>query len=58
METTISVLSKNQLAQAYGIPLYTLSIWLKPFEEEIGKYRGRIYTPKQVAIIFSLLGKQ
>lgn len=45
------------LAQAYGVNIATLKKWIQPFQEEI-KYRNhqRIFTPKQVSIIFEKLG--
>lgn len=50
-------LSKMQLANAYNISLETLNSWLKPFKSQIGEYRGRLFTPKQVKIIFEQLGE-
>lgn len=53
-------LSKTELANAYGkngISLQTLATWLKPFQNEIGEYRGKLYTPKQIQIIFDKLGR-
>lgn len=49
-------MSKTQLAQAYNIGMRTFKLWLEPFQEEIGEYRGRAYTPQQVQKIFELLG--
>ena len=56
-EETYPPLSKTQLAISYGISLETLAVWLKPFINEIGNYRGKLFTPKQVSIIFDKLGK-
>jgi len=49
--------SKTELAFAYNISLKTFRNWIKPFEQEIGKYRGKAYTPKQVETIRRLLGE-
>ena len=58
METheKITALSKNQLAAAYNVSLRTITSWIDPFMDEIGEYRGKAFTPKQVGIIFDLLG--
>lgn len=48
--------TKKELAEAYKISYYTLQQWLKPFLQEIGPYRGRMFSPKQVAIIYEKLG--
>ena len=51
-------LSKSQLAFAYNdISLKTLNSWLSPFQKQIGAYKGKMYTPKQIQIIFELLGE-
>lgn len=49
--------SKKELARLYNVTTVTLDSWLRPFQSEIGEYRGRLYTPKQIAIIFSKLGE-
>jgi hypothetical protein len=56
-QTKIKPLSKMQLANAYNVSLETLNSWLKPFKDKIGDYRGRMFTPKQVKIIFEELGE-
>lgn len=58
MDNRISLksMSKKQLANAYGVSIKTLNSWLKPFDVEIGIYRGRSYTPKQVTTIVEHLG--
>ncbi|TSE10327.1 DUF4248 domain-containing protein [Aquimarina algiphila] len=48
--------SKKTLAQAYSVTDKTFANWIKPFEKQIGEYRSRCYTPKQIEIITSLLG--
>lgn len=52
----ITAQSKNQLADAYVVSLKTFTSWIEPFKDNIGEYRGKIYTPKQVKIIYDLLG--
>ena len=49
--------TKSQLAEAYAVTLKTFTSWLEPFKENIGEYRGKAYTPKQVKIIYDLLGR-
>ena len=58
METTTKTvpLSKSELAIAYGVSVKTLNAWLRPFNKEIGTYRGRMYTPKQMKTIYQYLG--
>lgn len=51
-----SPMNKTQLAQLYNVGDRTFSKWIEPFEEEIGEYRGRCYTPIQVTRIFELIG--
>lgn len=48
--------TKQELAQAYGISPRTLNRWLTPFQEHIGPRMGHTYTPKQIRIIYDLLG--
>jgi hypothetical protein len=48
-------MNKNELCTYFGISLYVLNKWLKPFEAEIGLPIGNQYNPKQVAIIFKCL---
>lgn len=55
-EPKIRAMSKTELANAYRVSLKTLASWIKPFRDKIGMYRGRAFTPKQVRIIFDLLG--
>lgn len=55
--TKVQAMSKSQLASAYGVGLDTFNSWIKPFQEEIKEYRGKVYTPKQVQKIFELLGE-
>ncbi len=55
-EMKIQSMNKKELASLYGVGRQTFSKWIDPFKKEIGEYRGRVFTPKQVAIIFKLLG--
>ena len=53
----IKAQSKSQLANAYEVGIKTFNSWIKPFEKEIGEFRGKSYTPRQVSIIFEKLGE-
>lgn len=55
-EYRIRAMSKTELANAYQVSLKTFAKWINPFKEKIGNYLGRAYTPKQVGLIFELLG--
>jgi hypothetical protein len=48
--------SKNELAVAYSVTLKTFNSWIEPFQEKIGEYRGKSFTPKQVKVIYDFLG--
>jgi hypothetical protein len=50
-------MNKKQIAAHpdINVSVKTLTAWLKPFKKEIGPVNGKLYTPKQVKIIFSLL---
>ena len=52
----IKPMSKTEIANAYGVSLTTLNKWMLPFNDKIGAYRGKCYTPKQVGVIFEVLG--
>ena len=49
--------SKNELAEAYSVTLKTFNSWLEPLQDNVGEYRGKSYTPKQVKIIYDFLGR-
>ena len=53
----ITAQSKSQLADAYGVSLKTFISWIEPLKDNIGEYKGKTYTPKQVKIIYDLLGR-
>lgn len=57
MATPIKAYNKKQLAELYSINRDTLTNWLEPFKDKIGKKNGAIYTPKQVKVIFEYLGE-
>jgi len=46
----------KELAEIYGINFRTMSKWIAPFSEEIGKKNGRYYNIAQVQIIREKLG--
>jgi hypothetical protein len=52
----IKVYSKKEMREMYCISRQTLNNWLKLNEKKIGKIKGRLFTPKQVKLIFELLG--
>lgn len=52
----IRAYSKKELAHLYEVSKMTMTRWLKPHLEKIGKREGHTYTVKQVAVIFEVLG--
>jgi len=46
----------KELSALYGVSARTLTKWLAPFEEQLGKRIGYFYTIPQVKKIFSNLG--
>lgn len=56
MTTEIKPQTKQDLANAYGVSTRTLNKWLLPFQAQIGQRMGHTYTPKQVRIIYEMLG--
>lgn len=48
--------SPKEMWSLYDVTPKTFRSWIKPFNKEIGKRMGRLYTPKQVEIIFESLG--
>jgi uncharacterized protein YjcR len=46
----------SELAAMYGVSAKTMRTWMLPHKESIGKRVGRLYTTKQVDIIFEKLG--
>ena len=56
-EHKIRAMSKTELANAYQVSLKTFTKWTSPFKDRIGRYLGRAYTPKQVRMIYEMLGE-
>lgn len=48
--------TKQELARAYGVSARTLTNWLKPHDKKIGERIGHTYTPRQIIIIYEILG--
>lgn len=48
--------SRKELCNIYNINRRQLAKWLEPFKEEVGELKGRLYTTKQVEIIFEKIG--
>jgi DNA-binding transcriptional MerR regulator len=48
--------TQSELAAMYGVSTKTLRNWILPHQETIGKRVGRLYTTKQVELIFDKLG--
>ena len=48
--------TKKDLVAIYGISTRTMTTWLAPFLELIGKKQGRYYNVNQVRAIFDKLG--
>jgi len=57
VEVKIKPYSKTELANMYSVSVHILKVWLEPFKDQIGEYKGRIYTVKQIELIFECLGK-
>ncbi len=53
---SIRAYSKKELANLYDVSKMTMTRWLRPHLEKIGKREGHTYTVKQVTIIFEILG--
>ena len=45
----------GQLAERWHVDTRTVRRWIRPFQEELGRREGNIFTPKQVEIILSHL---
>ncbi|MGP8216595.1 MAG: hypothetical protein ACLQQ4_13595 [Bacteroidia bacterium] len=52
----VKTYSVKEVAGLYGISTKTLKKWLTPFQNDIGERRGHLYYPKQVKVIFEILG--
>lgn len=56
MASPIKSYNVTELANLYNETTRTIRNWLKPHKETIGKKNGQRFSPKQVEIIFKLLG--
>ncbi|HEX7904901.1 MAG TPA: hypothetical protein VF487_13575 [Chitinophagaceae bacterium] len=54
--TVIRPFSKKELTGMYKVSQKTMTRWLRPHLQKIGKREGRYYTVKQISLIFELLG--
>jgi hypothetical protein len=52
----IKPMTITQLSKAYNVCVPTMKKWIHELNDEIGKKNGRIFSIKQVKIIFELLG--
>lgn len=48
--------SKMELVQLYKVTPKTFASWLEPLKKELGPYKGKCFTVKQIELIFSKLG--
>ena len=48
-------MSVKEFTARWEVSPSTVRRWLKPFEAEIGPREGKLFTPKQVKIIFEKL---
>ena len=57
-QTTVAIkpYTTKELAFLYQVSRPTVRNWLKPHEAAIGKKIGRIYSVRQVLVIFDKLG--
>lgn len=53
----VKAYNKTTLAGLYGVSVETFTKWIAPFADLIGPVIGRIFTPKQVKVIFDCLGE-
>ena len=54
-ESDLHPMTLLQLAARWHVSVRTVKRWIKPFEAELGEVRGKIFTPRQVKIIFDHL---
>jgi hypothetical protein len=52
----IKAYSKLELVALYGITLKTFHSWIEPYQKELGLYKGKRFTVKQIEFLFSKLG--
>jgi transposase len=53
---TIKAYSKKELTAMYNVSSKTMTRWLKPHLEKIGKREGHYYNVRQVELIFGIFG--
>lgn len=49
-------MNTKELAAAYGVGYETFISWLKPIRQKVGEQLGKMWTVKQIQIIFDHLG--
>lgn len=54
-EVEYPAMSLKELAARWNVSCKTARQWLKPFEKEIGRKVGYLYSPHQVKVILSKL---
>ena len=54
----IPTYNKSKLAELYGINPKSLNAWFEDddFQKEFGKYRGKVFSPRQVKVIVKHFG--
>ena len=57
MENKLTGINKKELAGKYNVSTRTLEKWLKPIEKKVGEYRGKVFTPVQIKVIYEHLGE-
>jgi hypothetical protein len=57
VQSEIKPLNYKQLAAVYEVTHKTLKKWLEPFTAEIGEMRGKVFTIKQIRLIYDKLGE-
>ncbi|MEM7298391.1 MAG: hypothetical protein AAF391_09020 [Bacteroidota bacterium] len=55
-EVIATPMSLSELANAYDVSNKIMKKWLAPYQKEIGKRVGILYTSKQVMKIYECLG--
>jgi transposase len=53
--TAVKAYSQKEIIALYGVSRKIFIKWLAPFTNDVGTLVGKIYTPKQVRIIFQKL---
>ena len=55
MNPPIKPYRTKDLAHLYGVSIKTMITWLNPIREQLGKQIARMWSPKQVNMIFEHL---